>query len=263
MKGSSGGKSALEGIIGVSDVTRSSIWRALAAEFLGTFFLVLVGCGSTSTGWSEGYAPSILHIALCFGLTVAAMVQVIGHVSGGHINPAVTIGLLVSGHVTLLRAAFYVLVQCIGAVAGAAVLKVMTPAEIGAFGLGNTSVSPSLTSEQGLLVEALVTAVLVLVVHAVVDLSSKQTSGATPVAASPGPLAIGLAVTTCHLLAVQYTGSSMNPARSFGPAVLAGAWDQHWVYWVGPIIGASCSAIVYKYVLKGSKADEEVGSYDF
>lgn len=262
MKGT-GEKSTLDGIIGMSDVTRSSIWRALAAEFVGTFFLVLIGCGSCSSGWSEGYQPSVLHIALCFGLTVAAMVQVTGHVSGGHINPAVTIGLLVSGHVTLLRAAFYVLVQCIGAVAGAAVLKVMTPAEIEGGGLGLTLVSMRLTAEQGLLVEALVTAVLVLVVHAVVDLSAKQSSGTSPVAASPGPLAIGLAVATCHLLGVQYTGSSMNPARSFGPAVLYSAWENHWVYWVGPFIGASCSAIFYKYVLKGTKSDEEVGSYDF
>ncbi|KAG8228463.1 hypothetical protein J437_LFUL009114 [Ladona fulva] len=165
MKGSFGD------LVGLSDVTKSSIWKALVAEFVGTFFLVFVGCGSCVKGWTT--EPSVLHIALCFGLTVAAMVQVTGHVSGGHINPAVSVSLVVSGQLTVLRCAFYVLVQCIGAVAGAALLRVVTPSEVEGGAIGLTSVSPSLTAEQGVLVEAIVTAVLVLVVHAVVDLSGK------------------------------------------------------------------------------------------
>ncbi|XP_046406828.1 aquaporin AQPAe.a-like [Ischnura elegans] len=252
---------ALLNFIGLSDVSGRSTLRALAAEFIGTFFLVLVGCGSTSRGWSEDYAPSILHIALCFGLTVAAMVQVTGHVSGGHINPAVTVGLLVSGQVTLLRTILYIVAQCVGAVVGAAVLQAMTPDDIGALGLGSVSLGRSVTAGQGLIVEALVSAVLVLVVHAVCDLGAKEPIGCSKVAASPGPLAIGLAVGTCHLFAVPYTGSGMNPARSFGSAALAGAWDQHWVYWVGPILGAVCSALLYKYVLqerKGMKDNDVV-----
>ncbi|XP_046405745.1 aquaporin AQPAe.a-like [Ischnura elegans] len=247
---------ALLNFLGLSDVSGGSIWRALAAECIGTFFLVLVACGSTSRGWNEDYAPSVLHIALCFGLTVTAMVQVTGHVSGGHINPAVTVGLLVSGQVTLLRAILYILAQCVGALAGAGILKAMTPDEIGALGLGSVSLGRSMTAGQGLVVEALISAVLVLVVHAVCDLGAKEPVGCSKVAASPGPLAIGLAVGTCHLLAVPYTGSGMNPARSFGSAALAGAWENHWVYWVGPMLGAVCSALFYKYVLQERKVEQ-------
>ncbi|XP_046406867.1 aquaporin AQPAe.a-like [Ischnura elegans] len=257
-----GSSSLLKNFVGVSDVSNRSIWRALVAECLGTFFLVLVACGSTSSGWSEDYAPSVLHIALCFGLTVATMVQVTGHVSGGHINPAVTVGLLVSGQVTILRALLYILAQCVGALAGAGILKAITPSEIAALGLGSVSLGRSVTAGQGLVIEALITAVLVFVVHAVCDLSSEETSGCSTVAASPGPLVIGLAVGTCHLLAVPYTGSGMNPARSLGPAALAGNWDHHWVYWIGPIIGAALSAIIYKYMLKSTKKLAEITQHN-
>ncbi|XP_046986100.1 aquaporin AQPAe.a-like [Schistocerca americana] len=150
--------------------------------------------------------------------------QCLGHVSGAHVNPAVTVGLLSAGHVFLLRAVMYIAAQCAGAIAAAVVLKALTPEESEST-LGVTAVSPHLTLTQAVFVEAFITFFLVMTVF-----------GARSARGSAG-FAIGVSITTCHLFAMQYTGASMNPARSLGPAMVTGVWHNHWVYWMGPLAG--------------------------
>ncbi|GFY75644.1 aquaporin AQPAe.a [Trichonephila inaurata madagascariensis] len=218
----------------------NQLCKAVLAEFLGTALLVLVGCGSCIGGWGENTSPTIVQIALAFGVTVATIAQCIGGVSGGHINPAVTCAMMITGRCSFIRSGLYIVGQCCGAIAGAALLKAITPeAQRGA--LGSTLVNEGLTSVQGLGVEFCITFVLVLTVFAACDEHRLDVQGSVP-------LAIGLSITACHCFAIRYTGSSMNTARSFGPAVMTGLWENHWVYWVGPILGGITAGLLYQHV---------------
>lgn len=226
-------------VTSLDDIKSLRFWRAVGAEFLGTLLLTMIGCGSVVT-WDED--GKLVQIALCFGLSVATVVWIIGHVSGGHINPAVTIAFFVTRRISLARGIFYIISQCAGAVVGAAILYGLTPAshrESGSLGL--TKVNPSLTGAQAFGVEFFVTLVLVLTVFASCDKKRRDLNGSFP-------LSIGLSVTMCHLFAIQYTGSSMNTARSFGPAVVMGYWEYHWVYWLGPLLGGLVAGLLYDNV---------------
>jgi len=229
--------------LGINEIAsrKTNIWKALLAEFLGNVLLNFFGCAAcVSVNPVAALAPNWVLVALTFGFTIFIVVQALGHVSGGHINPAVTAGMLVTQNISVIKGLLYIIVQCLGALAGSGLLKAATPEELHEGNLGITALTKTVTPAQGLLVEFLLGFVLVLTVFGVCDPNRHE---AKPAAA----LAIGISVAVGHLACVDYTGSSMNPARSFGAAVIANYWDHHWVYWVGPILGGIAAGLLYKY----------------
>ncbi|XP_053485657.1 aquaporin-4-like isoform X1 [Ictalurus furcatus] len=224
-------------------VWTKAFWRAVSGEFLATLIFVLISLGST-INWApdkENPPPAdLVLISLCFGLSIATMVQCFAHISGGHINPAVTAAMLVTRKLSLAKALFYVLAQCLGAITGAGILFLVTPSAVQG-SLGVTTVKSSISVGHALVVELLITFELVFTVFATCDNKRNDLKGSAS-------LAIGIAVVIGHLFAIPYTGASMNPARSFGPAVIMLSWESHWVYWVGPILGGILAAAMYEYL---------------
>lgn len=222
----------------------------VAAEFVGTFALVFIGAGSVvvAIGNGGGYA-GLIGVALAHGFVLATFVSGLGHVSGGHFNPAVTIGVWVAGKIEPLRAAWYVLAQLAGAVAGAGLLRWVLPEQAWRnASLGATLVSHrfGITNGKAILLEAVLTFFLVIAVFAV----AVDDRG---VFKSIAGLPIGLVLVFDILVGGQLTGASMNPARSFGPALIAWKWTDFWVYLAGPISGAMIAASAYVFVFLRSR----------
>jgi MIP family channel proteins len=203
--------------------------RAHVAEFIGTFTLVFAGCGAIAVG-HLGDAG----VAAAFGLAITVMIYALGHVSGAHFNPAVSIGFAIGGHFPWLRVATYAIAQVGGALAGAAVLRLTLGS---AARLGVTA--PASSDVQALAWEAILTFFLMLVITAV----ATDTRAVGEAAA----LAIGGTVALGALVGGPVSGASMNPARSIGPAIVSGDVADLWIYLVGPIIGAAVAATVYRY----------------
>lgn len=214
-------------------------WRAVFAEFFGTMFFVFFGMGS-ALRWTTG-PYRVFHTALCFGFAAATLIQSISHVSGGHINPAVTFAYLVGSQLSLFRAFFYIIAQTLGAMAGAAVLFGVTPASVRG-NLALNTLQPGISLGMATTVEVFLTLQLVVCIFAVTDERRNGRMGSAAVA-------IGFSVTVGHLMGMYYTGAGMNPARSFAPAVLMRNFVNHWVYWVGPLIGGAMGAILYDFIL--------------
>ncbi|KAI5732386.1 aquaporin AQPAe.a [Diaphorina citri] len=230
--------------LGVNELqdSKSGLGKALLAELVGNLLLNFFGCLSCVSLLEQpaGTPPNIVLIAFTFGLVIFTSVQALGHVSGGHFNPAVTVGMLATGKVSIIRAVFYVVAQCIGAISGSLILKALTPADFQG-NLGLTTLNKHLTPVQGMGIEFFLGFVLVLVIFGVCD-------GNKPHAKAPAALAIGLTVALGHLAAVDFTGASMNPARTFGSAVVANIWTDHWVYWAGPSLGGLVAGLLYTYL---------------
>ncbi|XP_023143645.2 aquaporin-4 isoform X2 [Amphiprion ocellaris] len=230
-------------MVAFKGIWTKDFWRAVSGEYLATLIFVLLGLGST-INWAAGEEKpppaDLVLISLCFGLSIATMVQCFGHISGGHINPAVTAAMVVTRKLSLAKAVFYVAAQCLGAITGAGILYIVTPAAVRG-SLGVTTVNSNISLGHGLLVELLITFELVFTVFATCDPKRTDLGG------SAG-LAIGFAVAIGHLFAIPYTGASMNPARSFGPAMVTLNFESHWVYWVGPILGGILAAGLYEYL---------------
>ncbi|XP_077026966.1 aquaporin-6, partial [Tamandua tetradactyla] len=215
----------------------TAICRALFAEFLATGLYVFFGVGS-ALRWPSAL-PSVLQIAITFNLATAMAVQVTWKASGAHVNPAVTLAFLVGSHISLPRAVAYVAAQLAGATVGAALLYGVTPGDTRGT-LGINMVRGSISEIQAVAVELVLTLQLVLCVFASTD--SRQASG------SPATM-IGISVALGHLIGIYFTGCSMNPARSFGPAIIVGKFTVHWIFWVGPVMGAVLASLIYNFIL--------------
>ncbi len=213
-----------------------SLARRAGAEALAAFALVFAGCGAIVSDVAYEGALGAVGVSLVFGLVIMAMVYATGHLSGAHINPAVTLAFALTRHVPLREAGAYIAAQLTGATLAALCLLAVwpdAPADLGA-------TTPTVGTASALLYEALLTAVLMFVIMAVATDTRAVGAGAA--------IAIGGTVALDALVGGPVTGASMNPARSFGPALAAGAWEDLWLYVLGPVVGAAGGALAYQAV---------------
>ena len=223
--------------------------KQYGAEFFGTFWLVLGGCGSAVLAAAfPNVGIGFLGVALAFGLTVLTMAFAIGHISGCHLNPAVSIGLWAGGRFPAGKLGPYIVAQVLGAVAGAGVLYIVASGKDGfSLSAGFASNGYGAHSPGGYsLTAALVTEVVMTMMFLIIIL------GATDKRAPQGlaPIAIGLGLTLIHLISIPVTNTSVNPARSTGVALFVGGWAvaQLWLFWLAPIIGGILGAVIYRFI---------------
>jgi aquaporin Z len=225
-----------------------SLGKKAAAELLGTFWLVFGGCGSAVLAAAfPGLGIGFLGVACAFGLTVLTMAFAIGHISGCHLNPAVSVGLAVGRRFPASELPAYILAQVVGAIAAAAVLFVIASGKAGFVVDGFASNGYAEHSPGGYsLVACLVAEVVLTFMFLIIILGSTDHRAPKGFA----PIAIGLGLTLIHLVGIPVTNTSVNPARSTGPAIFAGGWalEQLWLFWVAPIAGAILAGLVYGLV---------------
>lgn len=218
--------------------------KALLAEFIATFALVFVGVGSIAANHYSAGQAGLTGIALAHGLVIAVMATATGAISGGHINPAVSIGLFFAKKIDALNTIGYVMAQCLGALAGAFMIKLCFPeATLAAVGMGTPALSPGISAGMGLIMEIILTFFLVFAIYG---------SAVDKRAPKMGGLYIGLAVALGILAGGPITGAAMNPARHLGPALLGGGLENIWLYWLGPVLGGILAAVTYQKVFENS-----------
>ncbi|CAM0943261.1 unnamed protein product [Alopecurus aequalis] len=238
-----------------SELISWSFYRAGIAEFIATFLflyisvLTVMGVVGNSSGSKCGTA-GIQGIAWSFGGMIFVLVYCTAGISGGHINPAVTFGLFLARKLSLTRAVYYMVMQCLGAICGAGVVKGFQTTLYMGNGGGANSVAPGYTKGDGLGAEIVGTFVLVYTVFSATDAKRSARDSHVPILA---PLPIGFAVFLVHLATIPITGTGINPARSLGAAIIYNkkqSWEDHWIFWVGPFIGAALAAIYHVVVIR-------------
>jgi aquaporin TIP len=223
-------------MIGEHDVLRRSV-----AEFVGTFALVFVGAGAVAAaGLTGDVSPSLLAIAFAHGLVIACMVSAVGHISGGHFNPAITLGFFVTRRLAVPLTIAYLIAQLAAAVAAAGLIRWLFPGDSAeSVGYGSPAIDPGIDVAEALVIEAILTFFLVWVVFA----TTADIRGTFKAVAG---LAIGLVIVFDTLIGGPLTGAMMNPARAFGPQLMDSSWDDFWIWYAGPILGGAIAALVYE-----------------
>ncbi|MQL99914.1 hypothetical protein Taro_032640 [Colocasia esculenta] len=259
-------------LIDPDELGKWSFYRALIAEFIATllflYVTVLTVIGHKSSTDPDKVSPDnancggvgILGIAWAFGGMIFILVYCTAGISGGHINPAVTFGLFLARKVSLVRALLYMVAQCLGAICGVGLVKGFQKGHYTRYGGGANMLAGGYSKGTGLGAEIIGTFVLVYTVFAATDPKRNARDSHVPVLA---PLPIGFAVFMVHLATIPITGTGINPARSFGAAVIYNkekAWDDQWIFWVGPFLGAAIAAAYHQYVLRAA-AIKALGSF--
>ncbi|MBA0725653.1 hypothetical protein Golax_022220 [Gossypium laxum] len=254
-------------LIDASELKKWSFYRALIAEFIATmlflYITVLTVIGHKSQVATSPDACSsvgLLGIAWAFGGMIFILVYCTAGISGGHINPAVTFGLFLARKVSLIRAISYMVAQSLGAICGVGLVKAFQSAYYNRYGGGANTLADGYSTGTGLGAEIIGTFVLVYTVFSATDPKRKARDSHVPVLA---PLPIGFAVFMVHLATIPITGTGINPARSIGAAVIFNnkkAWDDHWIFWVGPMIGAAIAAFYHQFILRAGAA-KALGSF--
>ncbi|THG20233.1 probable aquaporin PIP2-5 [Camellia sinensis] len=246
-------------LIDVEELTKWLFYRALIAEFIATLLFLYITI-LTVIGYKSQVNPvknadqcggaGILGIAWAFGGMIFVLVYCTAGISGGHINPAVTFGLFLARKVSLIRAVMYMVAQCLGAICGVALVKAFQSSYYDVYGGDANELSTGYSKGTGLGAEIIGTFVLVYTVFSATDPKRSARDSHVPVLA---PLPIGFAVFMVHLATISVTGTSINPARSLGAAVIYNqekAWHDHWMFWVGPFIGAAIAAFYHQFILR-------------
>jgi len=246
---------------GESDEAASSdALKGAVAEFISLFLFVFIGVGSVMSyekihPAGDLEASGLLVIAIAHGLAIAILVAATANISGGHVNPAVSLGLALAGKITVVRLVLYWIAQLLGAVAGAWVLKMVTTGE----DVARHAIGAGMTPMAAVVMEIILTFTLMFVVFATAVDPKKGTVGII------APLAIGFTVLAQIFVGAPFSGASMNPGRSFGPAVVALDFTNHWVYWLGPFLGAALAALIYDgvFISPAPPADHQPIPTDF
>jgi aquaporin Z len=240
------------------EASNMSLTKRAAAEFLGTFWLVLGGCGSAVLAAAfPSVGIGLLGVSLAFGLTVLTMAYAIGHISGCHLNPAVSIGLWTGKRFPASELLPYIGAQVLGAIAGAGVLCVIASGKMG-FRLSDGFAANGYAEHspgEYTLVAALVAELVLTFMFLIIILGSTDKRAPAGLA----PIAIGFGLTLIHLISIPVTNTSVNPARSTGPAIFVGGWAlaQLWLFWVAPIVGAALAGFVYSWLGAGPEPEQQ------